>query len=91
MLKRLVEMGGLQQATIDITVDQMRARADKVREQLAGMAETVVSSESVIEDPVVQGHRARLADLELQLAVAREKYTEKHPEVQRLAGGKSTK
>ena len=85
LLKRLVEMG-LQQATIDITVDQMRARADKVREQLAGMAETVVSSESVIEDPVVQGHRARLADLELQLAVAREKYTEKHPEVQRLAG-----
>jgi succinoglycan biosynthesis transport protein ExoP len=85
LLKRLVEMG-LQQATIDITVDQMRARADKVREQLAEMAETVVSSESVIEDPVVQGHRARLADLELQLAVAREKYTEKHPEVQRLAG-----
>lgn len=84
LLKRLVEMG-LQQATIDITVDQMRARADKVREQLAGMAETVVSSESVIEDPVVQGYRARLADLELQLAVAGEKYTEMHPEVQRLA------
>ena len=83
LLKRLVELG-LQQATIDITVDQMRARADKVREQLAGMAETVVSSESVVEDPVVQGYRTRLAGLQLELAVAREKYTEMHPEVQRL-------
>lgn len=83
LLKRLVELG-LQQATIDITVDQMRAKADKVREQLTGMSETVISSESVVEDPVVRQYRARLAESELQLAVAREKYTDKHPEVQRL-------
>ena len=83
LLKRLVELG-LQQATIDITVEQMRAKANKVREQLAGMSETIVSSETIVEDPVVQGYRTQLAALELSLASAREKYTERHPEVQRL-------
>lgn len=83
LLKRLVELG-LQQATIDITVEQLRAGADKAREQLTGMAETVVSSETIVEDPVVRDRRTRLASLELALASAREKYTEKHPEVQRL-------
>jgi len=84
LLKRLVELG-LQQATIDITVEQLRAGAGKAREQLAGMAETVISSETIVEDPIVRDYRTRLASLELALVSAREKYTEKHPEVQRIA------
>jgi len=84
LLKRLVELG-LQQATIEVTVEQMRAGASKVREQLAGMAETIISSETIVEDPIVRDYRTRLASLELALASAREKYTEKHSEVQRLA------
>ncbi len=83
LLKRLVELG-LQQATIDITVEQLRAGAGKAREQLAGMSETIVSSETIVEDPIVRDYRTRLANLELSLASAREKYTDKHPEVQRL-------
>ena len=62
LLKRLVELG-LQQATIDITVEQLRAGADKAREQLAGMAETIISSETIVEDPIVRDYRTRLASL----------------------------
>jgi uncharacterized protein involved in exopolysaccharide biosynthesis len=49
------------------------------------MAETVISSETIVEDPIVRDYRTRLASLELALVSAREKYTEKHPEVQRIA------
>ena len=48
------------------------------------MSDTVVSSETVVEDSVVAGLRRRLADLEFDLASARERYTEQHPEVVKL-------
>ena len=83
LIKRLVDLQA-QQASVNVAIGEARARVGKLREQLSGMADTVVSSETVVEDPVVAGYRQRLADLELKLASARERYTEQHPEVQNL-------
>lgn len=83
LINRLVALQA-QHAAAEVSVGEAMARAGKLREQLAGMSDTVVSSETVVEDSVVAGLRRRLADLEFDLASARERYTEQHPEVVKL-------
>jgi len=83
-IKRIVDLE-TKRAEAEVSLGETQARLKKIREQLGGMADTVVSSETVVEDPVVAGYRSRLADLEIKLAAAREKYTEQHPEVVKIA------
>jgi succinoglycan biosynthesis transport protein ExoP len=82
-INRLVELE-TQQAEAEVTMGQAQARVAKLREQLAGMSDTVVSSETLVEDSVVSGLRKQLADLEFQLASAQKRYTAQHPEVVKL-------
>lgn len=82
-IKRIVDLEA-KKAEAEVSLGETRARLAKIREQLGGVADTVVSSQTVVEDPVVAGYRTRLADLEIKLAAAREKYTEQHPEVARI-------
>jgi succinoglycan biosynthesis transport protein ExoP len=82
-IKRIAELEA-QRAGADVTLGELQAKVAKIREQLGGMSDTVVSSETVVEDPVVAQYRRSLAELEVELALAREKYTEQHPEVLRL-------
>ncbi|OPZ63357.1 MAG: Tyrosine-protein kinase etk [Firmicutes bacterium ADurb.Bin506] len=82
-INRLVDLQA-QQAEAEVTMGQAQARVAKLREQLAGMSDTVVSSETLVEDAVVSGLRKQLADLEFQLASVQKRYTAQHPEVVKL-------
>ena len=82
-IKRVVDLE-TKKAEAEVSLGETKARLSKIREQLGGMTDTVVSSQTVVEDPVVAGYRTRLADLEIKLAAAREKYTEQHPEVVKI-------
>ena len=82
-IKRIADLQA-ERASADVALGELQAKVGKIREQLAGISDTVVSSETVVEDPVVAQYRRKLAELEVALATAKEKYTDQHPEVQRL-------
>ncbi|MEA4883850.1 MAG: GNVR domain-containing protein [Clostridia bacterium] len=83
-IKKLLALETLR-AEEQMALGQSQAQLKEIRQQIQGMSETVLSQETIVEDPVVAQYRGRLADLEMKLAVAGEKYTDLHPEVQRLA------
>lgn len=56
-------------------------RINQIEQQLAGQDEMVISSTSIQNNPMVQMYQQRLAELEIALSGARERYTERHPEV----------
>ena len=59
-------------------------RLNAIRGELSGETRSVVSGNVIAENPVISGIRSQLANLEAQLAAAREQYTDAHPRVSGL-------
>lgn len=56
-------------------------RLQQVRSKLTEQEETLISSTTIGDNRFVVEYRARLADLEIALSGAKEKYTDRHPSV----------
>ncbi|NMB01389.1 MAG: hypothetical protein GX971_07735, partial [Firmicutes bacterium] len=66
---------------ISISREELTERITQVRANLAEQDETLISSTTIAENAFVTEYRSRLADLEVRLSSAREKYTDRHPTV----------
>lgn len=66
---------------VAIAKQELAERTAQVRANLAEQDETLISSTTIAENRFVSELRSRLADLEINLSSAREKYTDKHPTV----------
>lgn len=66
---------------VRIRKTEIRERIEQARTRLADQEETMVSSTTISENPFVTQYRSRLADLEISLSGAREKYTDQHPSI----------
>lgn len=66
---------------VQISKTEITERVGQARNQLQGQEETMISSTTISENPFVTQYRSRLADLEIQLSGARERYTAQHPSV----------
>lgn len=64
-----------------IALENTGARLDQLRRSYENASDTIVSSQTIVNNPLVQEYRSRLGQLETELAGAREKYTEQHPSV----------
>jgi len=73
----------LQSSLTEVTIakQETEERIRNVRASLAEQDETLISSTTIADNVFVTQYRSRLADLEIKLSSAREKYTERHPEV----------
>lgn len=67
-----------------INMEGSRARLAQLRRAFETEEATIVSSQTIVENPLVEKYRARLGELEIELAGAREKYTDLHPSVRTL-------
>ncbi|NLJ74381.1 MAG: hypothetical protein GX331_05245, partial [Firmicutes bacterium] len=68
-------------AEVRVALVETQERITQVRTQLADQDETLLSTTTIAENPFVAQYRSRLADLEISLSGARERYTDKHPSV----------
>lgn len=66
---------------VQIGKTEAAERLNQVRAKLAEQEETLISSTTIADNRFVVEYRARLADLEIALSGAKEKYTDKHPSV----------
>lgn len=66
---------------IALSKEELHERRNQVRANLAEQDETLISSTTIAENRFVTELRSRLADLEINLSSAREKYTDRHPTV----------
>lgn len=66
---------------VGIGITETQERIAQVRAKLAEQDETLISATTIAENRFVTEYRARLADLEISLSGAKEKYTERHPSV----------
>jgi len=64
-----------------IALENTNARLDQLRRSYESASDTIVSSQTIVGNPLVQEYRSRMGQLETELAGAREKYTENHPTV----------
>ena len=67
-----------------INLEGSRAQLAQLRRAYESEEATIVSSQTIVENPLVEKYRSRLGELEVELAGAREKYTDLHPSVRRL-------
>lgn len=80
----VVSQAGTLETQIDtLQVDSREATAllRNIRGQMGSMASTVVNAHQISVNPVLTDLRTKLADVELQLANARQQYTDQHPAV----------
>lgn len=66
---------------VAVAKDETEERITQVRSKLAEQEETLISSTTIAQNAFVTQYRTRLADLEIALSGAKEKYTDKHPSV----------
>lgn len=66
---------------VQIAKSETTERIEQIRTKLVEQEETLISSTTIGENRFVTEYRARLADLEIALSGAKEKYTERHPSV----------
>lgn len=66
---------------VKIARTEITERINQARAKLQEQEETLISSTTISDNRFVTEYRARLADLEIALAGAREKYTVRHPSV----------
>ena len=66
---------------VRIQKTEINERIEQARRQLAGQEETMISSTTISENPFVTQYRSRLADLEISLSGAKERYTTNHPSI----------
>lgn len=64
-----------------VRADEVEERMVQVRSNLSSQEQTLVSSTTITQNSFVTQYRARLADLEISLSGAKEKYTNLHPSV----------
>lgn len=64
-----------------VAKEEISERILQVRSNLEMQEETLISSTTISENPFVREYRGHLANLEIQLSGAKEKYTERHPSV----------
>lgn len=70
-----------QQLEIDTQLTESKARLEEIKKQLQEQSETVISSQTITANPVVQQLQNRLTDLQIQLPALKEKYSENSPQV----------
>lgn len=66
---------------VKIAKIETEQRLNQVQEKLSEQEEIIISSTSIQNNPLVQTYQQRLADLEVSLSGAKERYTSRHPEV----------
>ncbi len=64
-----------------VSKQEIEERIRQVRASLEEQDETLISSTTIADNTFVTQYRSRLADLEIKLSSAREKYTDRHPEI----------
>lgn len=80
MINRLAELDA-RLNDVEIAKTEITERINQARDKLAQEEETLISSTTISDNRYVVEYRGRLAELEIQLAGAREKYTDRHPSV----------
>lgn len=77
------QLASLQTSLTELTIakQETNERIRQVRASLAEQDETLISSTTIADNRFVTEYRSRLADLEVRLSSAKEKYTERHPEI----------
>lgn len=70
-----------QLADVQISRSEINERVLQVRRQLQNQDETLLSSTTIANNPLVMEYQTRLVDLEIRLSGARERYTANHPEI----------
>lgn len=64
-----------------VALRESEVRLEKLRAQLQKEEPTLITATTITENPVVQSYKGRLSELEVSLASAGEKYTDRHPVV----------
>ncbi len=59
----------------DTQIVESKAQLEEIRKQLKEQSETVISSQTITTNPIVQQLQNRLTDLQIQLAALKEKYS----------------
>lgn len=77
------QLAKLQTTLTEVVVgkEEVSERIDRVRASLSKEDETLISSTTIAENRFVSEFRSRLADLEIKLSSAKERYTDRHPTV----------
>lgn len=70
-----------EKAQMTINMSENKTKLESAYKRLQSQEETVISSTTITDNPILTEYKRKLTTLELQLASALEKYTEKHPEV----------
>lgn len=60
---------------------EIESNADQIRRELTKIGNTIVSSTVIGRNPLIDAHKSRLVDLEVQLAGLQARYKDKHPEI----------
>jgi len=66
---------------VDTQIAESKTQLEEIRKQLKEQSETVISSQTITTNPIVQQLQNRLTDLQIQLAALKEKYSESSPQV----------
>lgn len=82
-LARVNQLAELEAKLGDVAIGrtEITERINQARTKLEEQEETLISSTTISDNRFVTEYRARLADLEIELAGAKEKYTARHPSV----------
>ncbi|MGE5508887.1 MAG: GumC family protein [Chitinophagales bacterium] len=64
-----------------VGLDEAATRLAQITRQLAAQKQTVISATTIAANPLIDSLKAKLVDLEVELAGARQKYTDRHPSV----------
>jgi polysaccharide chain length determinant protein (PEP-CTERM system associated) len=70
-----------EKAELAISLSETRTRLNEVYRQLEAQDETVISSKTITDNPILTEYKKRLTNLELELSIALERFTERHPTV----------
>ncbi len=71
-------------AQVEVGIGAAKAETQEIERSLRSADPTLVTSTTLVDNPLVQQYRLRLSDLETELAGARERYTDNHPAVASL-------
>lgn len=85
LVNRLTGLESLR-AEADVSVKETQARLTQLERELSTKEQTVVATQTLIENPVVAQYKSTLAELQVQRAQLLEKYTPSHPSVVALDG-----
>ncbi|NPV80859.1 MAG: hypothetical protein HPY52_11375 [Firmicutes bacterium] len=65
----------------EVAISELRANTEQMQKDIRAQNPTLVTSETVVGNPLIEQYKGKLSELEVDLAGAREKYTDKHPTV----------